>query len=98
MLHVFGHVHLGHGQEPVYWDEAQKAYERICERRNFGILWDMIDIFAWIDTAKLLVHGALGVLWNRIWGGSDQQTLMVNAALMLGSTGRLGFDSQVVSI
>lgn len=98
LLHVFGHVHLGYGQEQVHWDEAQRMYERICQRRNFGLLWDMIDIFAWVNAARLLVHSILGILWNKIWGGENKQTLMVNAALMLGSTGRLGHEPQVVSI
>ncbi|KAI9841088.1 MAG: hypothetical protein M1837_000992 [Sclerophora amabilis] len=33
-LHVFGHVHSGHGKEHVWWDEAQMAYERVCRRRR----------------------------------------------------------------
>ncbi|EED14291.1 phosphoric ester hydrolase, putative [Talaromyces stipitatus ATCC 10500] len=32
ILHVFGHVHFAHGSEPVFWDEAQRAWERISGR------------------------------------------------------------------
>ncbi|KAK2759969.1 hypothetical protein FQN54_002705 [Arachnomyces sp. PD_36] len=33
-LHVFGHVHAGHGVESVFWDEAQGEWERLCEMRQ----------------------------------------------------------------
>ena len=32
ILHVFGHVHFAYGAEPVFWDEAQRAWERISTR------------------------------------------------------------------
>ncbi|RAO72478.1 uncharacterized protein BHQ10_008490 [Talaromyces amestolkiae] len=32
ILHVFGHVHFAYGSEPVFWDEAQRAWERISTR------------------------------------------------------------------
>lgn len=31
-VHICGHVHAGYGREAVFWDEAQRAYERICAR------------------------------------------------------------------
>lgn len=33
-LHVFGHIHAGYGCEPVFWDEAQIAWERLCHNRR----------------------------------------------------------------
>ena len=97
-LHVFGHVHCGHGQEDLTWDESQKIYERLCNRSESGIFWDLIDIFAWIELFRLLVRGVTGLLWSQVWGGNNESTLLVNAALMTGSTGRLGNAPQVVEI
>ena len=97
-LHVFGHVHCGYGRECVFWDQAQATYERLCDRKERGMLRDFVAIWAWIDVMKLLVHSTIGVLWNRVWGGYSEGTLMVNAALMLGSTGKLGNKPQIVKL
>ena len=97
-LHVFGHVHCGYGQEIAYWDYAQNVYEGLIKKRERGILGDLIAIWSWIDTAKLLVSSVLGILWSRVWGGSGETTLMVNSALMVGSTGELRDTSQLVYI
>lgn len=40
LLHVFGHVHFAYGSEPMFWDEAQRAWERIstrCSARQFQL-------------------------------------------------------------
>ena len=97
-LHVFGHVHAGYGQESVFWDEAQKVYERLCARREKGVLRDMVAIRAWFDLVKLALYGVLGVLWTRVWGGDGSDSLMVNSALMYRSSGKLGNNPQVVEI
>ena len=97
-LYVFGHVHCGYGRHSVFWDQAQAIYERLCNRKERGMLNDLVAVWAWIDGMKLLMHSIIGVLWTRVWGGYSESTLMVNAALMVGSTGTLGNPPQVVEI
>ena len=97
-VHIFGHVHAGYGRQNVFWDEGQKAYERVCMRADSGILNDMIDVAAWIDAVRVVWHGLLGALWSRVWGGDGSGGLMVNAALAYRDTGRLGNKPQVVEL
>ncbi|KAI9760150.1 MAG: hypothetical protein M4579_001870 [Chaenotheca gracillima] len=33
-LHVCGHIHSAHGREDLWWDNGQRAYERVCARRR----------------------------------------------------------------
>ncbi|KAF7505844.1 hypothetical protein GJ744_012466 [Endocarpon pusillum] len=97
-LHVFGHVHSGYGMQAVWWDEAQFRYERIMSRppRSFGALGEVFDFRLWIEGAKLLYHGAKGVLWSKFWGGAARGGLMINASLTWQTTDRLDNDPQVV--
>lgn len=107
-LHVFGHIHAGYGMEPVYWDEAQKAWERICASRRvrarygrlgslLGPFRDLFDLSGWVDAARVLVYGVLGVVWKQVWGGENPGcSWLVNAACMVGNSGRLGNRPQVV--
>lgn len=107
-LHVCGHVHAGYGMEPVYWDEAQEAWERICAARRirakYARLWSLLGVFrdlfnpsGWVDAGRVLVYGALGVVWKQVWGGDNPGcSWMVNAACMVGNSGRLGNKPQVV--
>lgn len=106
-LHVFGHVHAAYGMEPVYWDEAQRAWERLCaSRRNrarlsrfwslFGLLRDLLDLSAWVDAARVIVYGVLGVVWARVWGGENRGGWLLNAACMYRNSGRLGNRPHVV--
>lgn len=96
--HLFGHVHAGYGSEHVFWDQTQRLFERICAREERGVLADVIAIHAWIDLVRLALHGALAILWSRIWGGDDIGTIMVNSSLMYRSSGHLGNTPQVVAI
>ncbi|KKK24082.1 hypothetical protein P175DRAFT_0502480 [Aspergillus ochraceoroseus IBT 24754] len=108
MLHVFGHVHAAYGIEPVYWDEAQKAWERLCTSRRaraqfsrlsslLGFLRDLFDISGWIDSARVVVYGVLGVVWAKVWGGENHASgWMINAACMYRDSGRLANKPQVV--
>jgi hypothetical protein len=50
-LHVFGHVHSGHGREAVWWDEGQRAYERVMQRKS-GFGSDLLAVSQWIDGVK----------------------------------------------
>lgn len=96
-LHVFGHVHAGAGKEPVHWDEAQEALEKGCARSD-GIVRNILDLKLWFYTFQVGWYGGLGLLWDRVWGGEEQVTWMVNAALMFNNTGKLGNEPQVVDI
>jgi hypothetical protein len=97
-LHVFGHVHVGAGRRVVWWDEAQKAYEKGLARQSKGLIQEALDVFSWIALLKVVIYGTTGVIWNRIWGGEPRSTIMINAALMKNNTGRLGNPVQVVYI
>ncbi len=97
-LHVFGHVHAGHGQETAHWDETQMAYESIMARRNAGLLLDFFDVFAWWDFLTLLRYSLQGILWSRVWGGANTGSILVNASLSYRSTGKLSNPVQVVEI
>lgn len=83
-LHVFGHVHAGRGKERVFWDEAQKAFERVAARKIS--LWSTISISFWLDTladvTRLLLHDLIGIVWRRVWGAESEGTLMVNSAMV----------------
>jgi len=96
-LHVFGHVHAGRGSQVVYWNEAQRVYERGLSRKD-GLIRSTLDVFLWICVVKTAVYGLTGLLWDRLWGGRDESTQLVNASLMYNNTGRLGNDAQVVDI
>ncbi|KAL1983287.1 hypothetical protein VTN96DRAFT_309 [Rasamsonia emersonii] len=99
ILHVFGHVHCGYGSEPVFWDEAQRAWERLCSRSRqtrLGFLYDAFSVRSWIDAVKVVVYGVIGVIWSRIWGGENRGCgWAVNAACMYKNSGRLGNPPQV---
>ena len=97
-VHIFGHVHAGHGREQVFWDETQRLYEKLCSREAKGVIRDMLAIVAWLDVMRLAIYGVLGILWSRVWGGDRGGTMMVNAALMYRSSGRLGNPAMTVDI
>lgn len=97
-IHVFGHVHAGFGRENVLWDKAQKIFERVCSGSQKGTLRDVMATGPWIDIVRLVVYGALSILWIRVWGGDDGGTIMVNSSLSHRSTGKLGNPPQVVNL
>lgn len=112
-LHVFGHVHESYGIEPVYWDEAQRAWERLCASRRprardgrlanmcclAGLIRDLLDLSAWADAARVVVYGVLGIVWAKVWGGENRGSgWMVNAACMYRNSGRLGNRPRVVVV
>ena len=108
LLHVFGHVHESAGREPVFWDEAQRAWERLCASRRprarysrvvalLGFLRDLFDPSGWADAARVVVYGIMGVVWAQVWGGENNGgSWMVNAACMYRDSGRLGNPPQVI--
>ena len=96
-LHVFGHVHAGAGREAAYWDEGQRAYERIMTRKD-GFYANAFDIFAWLQMVRLLYYGLQGIIWSRVWGGTNNGSILVNAALAYRNSGKLKNPVQVVDI
>ncbi|KAF2841111.1 metallophosphoesterase domain-containing protein [Patellaria atrata CBS 101060] len=96
-LHVCGHVHVAAGWEVLWWDEAQRAYERGCERKD-GFFRSFVDFLGVGELVRVVVYGVRGVVWDRVWGGEGKSCVLVNAALMYQNTGRLGNEPQVVEI
>lgn len=58
----------------------------------------MIAVKAWINVVKILFYGFCGILWNRICDGDDREGVMVSAALVFRSTGKLWNAPQVVNV
>ena len=99
-LHVFGHVHWGHGREAIYFDECQKRYERISSRLKGGPLRDLVAFTGWRDYWMMLLHGVHSILWKwlMLGPGSNNAGLMVNAALVRGNTGMIKNKAEVVDL
>ncbi|KAH8802806.1 Metallo-dependent phosphatase-like protein [Xylogone sp. PMI_703] len=99
-LHVFGHVHSGHGQQSVFWDEGQRAYERLMARKKGGLIWDFFPSTAWLDALKVIWYGFKGILWQRLMVGPSGGNggVMVNAALVYQSTTDLGNRAEIVDL
>jgi len=98
-LHIFGHVHAGAGREVLQWDDMQEIYEQSMSKRGAkGFLRQVINPLLWIDAFKVLVHGVIGLLWDRIWAGDIRATTMLNASLMVNNSGQLGNPVQVVEL
>ncbi|SPQ23751.1 031c68b4-9375-49ab-9189-0b415b5ab89a [Thermothielavioides terrestris] len=99
-LHVFGHVHWGHGTEAVYYDECQRAYESLMSRPARGLFYDLIPSMRWVDAFNVLYYGVGNILWKWIMlgPGSNNGALMANASVMYGNTGKLGNPAIVVDL
>lgn len=99
-LHVFGHIHSGHGREAVFWDEGQRAYERLMDRTTKGIFADLIPSSAWLDAMKIVWYGVKGILWQRLMVGPSGGNggLLLNAAVVYQSTTDVGNPIQVVEL
>ncbi|KAF2665561.1 Metallo-dependent phosphatase [Microthyrium microscopicum] len=99
VLHVFGHVHAGAGRELVRWDDMQEVYEGSMAREGRkGFIRQLISLHLWMDALRVIFYGVTGVIWDRVWGGDAKGTLMVNAALSVNNTGKLGNAIQIVDI
>ena len=93
-LHVFGHVHAGHGNQTVYWDRAQEAYEKAMAKQG---LFDPFKPTFWLDYLVAIIYDIIGIIWTRVWGSESQSTIMVNAAVV-DYYGRLRHRPQVIVI
>jgi Icc-related predicted phosphoesterase len=100
-LHVFGHVHAGHGKENVWWDSSQRTFEAVRSTGFgkpciFGPVSEVLNLGLWGEGMKLVLEDARALLWKRVWGGACRGGIMVNAALTYRSTDKLSNKPQVV--
>jgi predicted phosphohydrolase len=98
-VHVCGHVHAGRGMEVLLWDSPQRAWERL---RAGEIKWGWMSFLwpaVWVDLARVILGGVMGVVWRRVWGGDDiGPTVLVNAGVMDWKTSKANLDVKVVDI
>ncbi|PNS15733.1 hypothetical protein CAC42_4185 [Sphaceloma murrayae] len=97
IVHIFGHVHAGRGQETLYWDGAQRAYEQACARSD-GVIATFLDVLLWFNVAEVVVYGGIGLLWATLWGGRESRSRLVNASLTYANSGRLKNEPQIIRI
>ncbi|KAF5017452.1 hypothetical protein F66182_10622 [Fusarium sp. NRRL 66182] len=99
-LHVFGHVHHGYGKESVFFDSFQQTYERLMSRPRRGLIRDFIPNEAWLDYLCFLAQGVHSVAWKWLMSGpgSNNGSIMVNAAQMKGNSGKVKSRAIVVEI
>ncbi|KAJ2896993.1 calcineurin-like phosphoesterase [Zalerion maritima] len=100
-LHIFGHVHWGHGRESAFFDKCQAAYEALMARPGGGPIWDICTPnWGWVYAVQVLVYGSQAVLfkWLMQGPGGGEGCLMVNAAMMHGNTGKMENRFEVVDI
>jgi hypothetical protein len=99
-LHVFGHIHSGHGREAAFWDQGQRAYERLMGSKKGGIILDVIPSMAWIDALQVVWYGIKGFLWQRLMVGPSGGNggMMINAAVVYQSTTDVGNPVEVVEL
>ena len=99
-LHVFGHVHWGHGRESIYFDKCQKAFETLLARPYRHPLRDILPHAGWLDSFNVLYYGINRVLWKwlMLGPGGNSGSMMVNAGQMWGNTRKVGSRPQVVEM
>jgi predicted phosphodiesterase len=97
MLHVFGHVHWGAGQDVIWWGGCHDAYVNGMEIRSRWSL-GLLNPRLWFNVVKVGYRGTRELIWDRVWGGKGPSTITVNAAQMHGNTGKLGNAVQFVDI
>lgn len=95
-VHIFGHVHCGYGRENIFWDEGQKAYEKICISGR-GLL-ALFSVRVWLNIMRVVMFGMVGIIWTRLWGGGEEGTVMMNVAMMYKNTGKVLNPPQVIDI
>lgn len=71
LLHVFGHIHGGYGEDVALWDSFQRAYEAVMDGES-----------KWMNLGLLAYSWLVG--WFTGWTKNEQATVMVNAAAVGG--------------
>lgn len=108
-LHVFGHIHSGHGLEYVWWDNGTRLTEEVKKttfaafpaRQKDGVsalIGELVNVKLYILGFKLLMADVKGLLWNRLWKGTRNGSIMVNAALTYQTSEYLGNNPQTVRL
>lgn len=99
-MHIFGHVHHGAGTEPAYFDDLQARYERLLSRPRLGLLRELFPCGLWLDVLEIAYLGVEAVLWKWLMGGpgSNDGSLLVNAAQMNGNTGKVKSRAVVIDV
>jgi hypothetical protein len=99
-LHVFGHVHWGHGRESIFYDECQRSYEKLMSQAKKGPIRDLLPSSKWKEALRIVFYGASSIIWKWLMEGpgSNNAGLLVNAAQMYGNTGKLGNKVEVVDL
>ncbi|KAB8356501.1 hypothetical protein FH972_024084 [Carpinus fangiana] len=82
-IHVFGHIHAGHGLETIRFDKATVAYERIVVLgEGLGMLLSLL----WASAMKLVCNDA------------GHETVLVNAAAVKGNHGEEQMPAIIITI
>ncbi|EXJ68752.1 uncharacterized protein A1O5_07683 [Cladophialophora psammophila CBS 110553] len=107
-LHAFGHIHSGHGVEPVWWDDSQHAFEEFLATAynkpaeipaSHRIpLTELLDVPLWVKGLKCIIADVRGLMWTRLWGGARQGGYMINGSLAYQTTTRLSNKPRVVDL
>lgn len=87
-VHIFGHVHWGRGQESIYFDECQRAYETFMSKEPRGPVFDFVPNRDLVDAIKVIYYGLNAILFKYLMlgPGSNNASLMVNTSCMHGNT------------
>jgi hypothetical protein len=100
-VHIFGHIHTGHGKEYIFWDDAQQAQEEFSDSRSgSGLVVDMLPSRAWTDALSVVWYSIKGLLWQwlMVGGAGNNGSILVNTAIVYQSTLIVGNPVEVVDI
>jgi len=67
-------------------------------QRKPGWSRGFLDWRLWREVVRVVVYGLKGLVWDKVWGGQGRNTRLVNAAQMMGNSGKLGNPVQIVEI
>ncbi|KAK2737821.1 hypothetical protein FQN57_007379 [Myotisia sp. PD_48] len=101
-LHVFGHVHAGRGVERVYYDGAQRAWERLLRRREEGgNLWERGNrsYFWWVFCRASIFRDMISVFgaWRDVSIVLWSSMKAVLWTRVWGGRGALGLEGWMVN-
>jgi len=97
-LHVYGHIHSGHGRQSLFWDDAQLAYETFMTSKKSGIIGDLMPSSRWIAAMRVILY-SLGNLISSIFGGTGTAGgVLINAAMVYQNTTKIGNPPEVIEL